>query len=153
MRPASNSVIGNPKMLSSTALDPSSPLKSAVSYLKKASPLFDWVGIYLREGDELVLGPFEGEKPEHIRIPIGKGICGRALAEDNDLVVQDVRKEENYLACSLKTRSEMVALIRDSSNQVIGEIDVDSDSLGAFGPQEEQLIRNVAERVGELWNA
>jgi L-methionine (R)-S-oxide reductase len=80
-----------------------------------AHPLWDWSGIYLLVDGTLVVGPFAGsdEPPEHSRIEVGYGVCGTAVAEDKNQLVEDVRELDNYLACSLSTRSELVVLIRE----------------------------------------
>ena len=130
--------------------DGMAPLGSAVRYLAALSPLFNWVGIYVVDGDELVLGPYMGEASEHVRIPIGKGICGMAVASDRDLNIPDVSKEPQYLACSLKTRSELVVLIR-KDGKVVGQVDIDSHSFNAFGPEQEFQVRQIAEELGKRW--
>jgi L-methionine (R)-S-oxide reductase len=132
---------------------PEAPLGSAVRYLAALSPRFDWVGIYVLKGDTLVLGPFIGESTEHRKIPVGKGICGAAVAKDADQNVPDVKLVDNYLACSLKTRSELVALVRDGQGKVLGQIDIDSHTPEAFGPEEERAVRKIADELGELWPA
>jgi GAF domain-containing protein len=132
---------------------PLSPLGSAVHYIASLSPKFNWVGIYVLKGKFLELGPYVGAPSEHKRIPIGQGVCGTAVAENADQNVPDVRARENYLACSLDTRSELVVLIRDPKGTVLGQIDIDSHALSAFGASEEQLVKKVAEELGELWPA
>ena len=92
---------------------PEAPLGSAVRYVTGLSGKFQWVGIYLLQGKTLVLGPFLGEKTNHTRIPVGRGVCGTAVAENRDQNIPDVRALSNYLSCSLETRSELVCLIRD----------------------------------------
>jgi L-methionine (R)-S-oxide reductase len=131
--------------------DPLSPLGSAVRYVASLSGLFNWVGIYVLEGDTLVLGPYLGAETEHTRIAVGVGVCGTAVALNADQNVPDVRARENYLACSLETRSELVVLIRDASGRILGQIDIDSHSPGAFGVEEEQAVRKVARELGERW--
>ena len=88
-------------------------LNDAVRRIHEARPLWDWSGIYLLVGDTLVLGP-RTAPADHSRIAIGDGVCGTAVSEDRNQVVDDVREVENYLACSIHTRSELVVLIRDS---------------------------------------
>jgi L-methionine (R)-S-oxide reductase len=129
----------------------SAGLRSAVEYLSAASPKFDWVGIYLLRGDTLELGPYIGAPTEHTRIPVGVGVCGTAVARNEDINVPDVTAVDNYLACSLSTRAELVVLIRDRDGRILGQIDTDSHTQGAFGPQEERIVKRVAEALGELW--
>lgn len=133
--------------------NPLSPLGSAVHYVASLSPKFNWIGIYVLKGKFLELGPYIGAESEHTRIPVGRGVCGTAVAENTDQNVPDVRARENYLACSLETRSELVALIRDTDGKILGQIDIDSHAPNAFGPTEEQAVKKVAQELGELWPA
>lgn len=132
---------------------PQSPLGSAVKYVAALSPRFNWVGIYVLKGKVLELGPYIGAKTDHTRIKVGIGVCGTAVSEDKDQNVPDVRARENYLSCSLETRSELVALVRDQKGRVLGQIDIDSHVVGAFGPAEEAAVRKVADELGNLWPA
>lgn len=118
-------------------------LESAVGLLKAGMPYYDWVGIYLLDGNELVLGPFSGKPSPHTRIPLGRGICGAAAAEKTTIVVDDVNADSRYLACSPETRSEIVVPIMRRGD-VLGEIDVDSDRRVAFGPRDQVLLEAVA---------
>jgi GAF domain-containing protein len=133
--------------------NPQSPMGSAVHYVASLSPKFNWVGIYVLKGKFLELGPFIGAKSEHTRIAVGKGVCGTAVAEDRDQNIPDVRAVGNYLACSLETRSELVVLVRNAKGKILGQIDIDSHVPGAFGPDEEELVKRVAVELGELWPA
>jgi L-methionine (R)-S-oxide reductase len=126
-------------------------LTSAVEYLSAASTKFDWVGIYLLRADMLELGPYIGATTEHTRIPVGVGVCGTAVARNEDLNIPDVTAVDNYLACSLTTRSELVVLIRHRDGRILGQIDIDSHAHGAFGPEEERLVKQAAHALGELW--
>jgi GMP synthase-like glutamine amidotransferase/putative methionine-R-sulfoxide reductase with GAF domain len=128
-----------------------STLRREVDALARRSPAFDWVGIYLLRGDSLILGPYVGAATEHSRIRIGVGVCGTAVAENRDINVPDVRAVENYLACSLSTRSELVVLIRDRRGRIVGQIDLDSHTPAAFGPDEEAVVRDLARELGENW--
>jgi L-methionine (R)-S-oxide reductase len=134
-----------------TWYDPLSPLGSAVRYLASVSPRFNWVGIYLLRGKTLELGPYVGAPTEHTRIPVGMGVCGTAVACNADQNIPDVTKAGNYLACSTETKSELVVLIRDGSSRVVGQIDIDSHAVNAFGPDEERIVKQVAKELGELW--
>jgi L-methionine (R)-S-oxide reductase len=130
-----------------------SPIGSAVHYVASLSPKFNWVGFYVLKGKFLELGPYIGAASEHTRIAIGKGVCGTAVAEDADQNVADVRAQENYLSCSLETRSELVVLVRNSRGRILGQIDIDSHVLNAFGAEEERWVKKVADELGELWPA
>jgi L-methionine (R)-S-oxide reductase len=118
-------------------------LERAVAVLKEDMPDYTWVGIYLLEGDELVLGPFLGKPSPHTRIPLGQGICGAAATAGATIVVDDVQADPRYLACSLDTQSEIVVPIVHRG-RVLGEIDIDSDRRGAFGPADRELLESVA---------
>jgi L-methionine (R)-S-oxide reductase len=111
---------------------------------------FDWVGVYLVEGDELVLGPYRGETPVgHERIPMGEGVCGAVAASGATEVVPDVSARGGHIQCFIGTRSEVVApIVRDG--RVIGVLDIDSDTLDAFGPDE---VKVVEEAAGEIASA
>ncbi len=130
---------------------PLSPLGSAVHYIASLSPKYNWVGIYILKGRWLELGPFIGAPTEHRRIPVGKGVCGTAVATGADQNVPDVTASANYLACSTETKSELVVLIRDRKGGILGQIDIDSHELAAFGPGDEEIVRRVAHELGERW--
>jgi len=120
-----------------------------VASLAEHLPQASWVGIYWLEDGTLVLGPSAGPPTEHTRIERGVGVCGTALATGEDLVVEDVRQVENYLACSPTVRSEIVVLIR-SRGEVVGQIDLDAEEVGAFGEEELCVLRAVADSFGGL---
>ena len=122
---------------------PESSMQQAVRLLKDAMPLYTWVGIYVLEGDELVLGPYLGKPSPHTRIPLGRGICGAAATEKATIVVDDVNADPRYLACSIETKSEIVVPIM-RGEQVLGEIDIDSDQPAAFGASDRALLEPVA---------
>lgn len=112
-----------------------------------ALPNYDWVGVYWLRGNRLELGPFVGAPTEHKVIPVGRGVCGTAVAEGRNQLVADVRELENYLACSLETRSEIVVLIRSSDGSILGQIDADGHEVGAFDQSDEELLTKVAELI------
>jgi L-methionine (R)-S-oxide reductase len=108
---------------------------------------YSWVGIYVVEGSELVLGPWRGpQATEHVRIPVGQGICGAAAASGETEIVDDVNADPRYLACFASTRSEIVVPIHDAGS-VIGEIDIDSDRSGAFDSRDQAFLEQVAALV------
>lgn len=128
-------------------------LRHAVEAIEDSSARFHWVGIYLLEGDELVLHNFIGRPTDHERIPVGVGVCGTAVAEGRDINVPDVHAVDNYLACSLETRSELVVLIRDpETGEIRGQLDLDSDEPGAFTEDDEEELRRVADWLGGLFD-
>jgi len=128
-----------------------SALQSAVAHLAATFASFNWVGIYVLRGDTLELGPYIGAPTEHTRIKVGVGVCGTAVARNEDMNVPDVHALDNYLACSLETASELVALIRDGEGRILGQIDIDSHTPNAFGRVEEAAVRQVANELGALW--
>jgi L-methionine (R)-S-oxide reductase len=125
--------------------EPDAPgvLTRTVAVLKDAISDYTWVGIYLLEGDELVLGPFLGKPSPHTRIPLGQGICGAAATEKATVIVDDVNADPRYLACSIETQSEIVVPIMHNE-RVLGEIDIDSDRVAAFGTTDRELLEAVA---------
>lgn len=125
------------------ATDAEAAMKGVVAELKARVPHYTWVGIYLMDGDELVLGPFVGKPSPHIRIPLGRGICGAAATGKATVVIDDVNADPRYLACSLETRSEIVVPIMHGDT-VLGEIDIDSDQPAAFGEADRRLLEDVA---------
>ena len=128
------------------ASSPDEAMRETVNILKEQMPDYSWVGIYLLEGEELVLGPFLGKPSPHTRIPLNQGICGAAAAHKTTIIVDDVDADPRYLACSLETRSEIVVPILRGS-EVIGEIDIDSDKKAAFGAADRELLESVAETL------
>lgn len=124
----------------------------AVRVLRERVPHYSWVGIYLAEGEELVLGPWEGPAAtEHVRIPFGKGICGLAAQTKQTVIVDDVNQDPRYLACFPSTRSEIVVPLISSQGRVLGEIDIDSDELAAFGPDDQALLERIAKTLARIW--
>lgn len=114
---------------------------------------FNWVGFYMLEkpgeGAEpvLVLGPYVGAVTPHTRIPLNQGICGAAASSGRTVVVDDVHSDPRYLACSIETKSEIVAPIT-VKGEVVGELDVDSHTTAAFKSDDRQLVEHCARLVG-----
>ena len=130
------------------APDAQAAMQIAVERLKAELPHYSWVGIYLLEGDELVLGPYLGKPSPHTRIPLNRGICGAAASQQQTIIVDDVNSDPRYLACSLETKSEIVVpIMRDG--QVLGEIDIDSDRPAAFGFDDRARLETVAQALAE----
>jgi len=111
-------------------------------------PHYNWTGIYRLEGQNLVLGPFQGKPTVHTRIPIGTGVCGSAALSQKTEVVPDVKADARYLACSLETRSEIVVPVI-KNGAFWGEIDIDSDRPDAFGPDDVEFLEAVARLMAE----
>ena len=119
-------------------------LSKTVALLRRERPHYNWVGIYLLEGDTLVLGPYVGKPTPHTRIPLNQGICGAAASSGQTVVVDDVNADPRYLACSLETRSEIVVPI-SRLGKTLGEIDIDSDTPAAFTADDRKFLEGVAE--------
>ena len=119
-------------------------LESEVSY-------YDWVGFYFKNGDkeELKLAQFTGEETEHTIIPFGKGICGQVAVSNKNFVVQDVSKQENYISCGWKVKSEIVIPIFVNGEN-IGQIDIDSHTANIFSSKDEELLEFLCEKVAVL---
>lgn len=113
-------------------------------------PTYDWSGVYRLEGDELVLDAYVGAATDHTRIPVGRGVCGTAVAEDANQVIDDVRELSNYLSCSIHTRSEIVVLIR-KNDEILGQIDIDGHTVGAFDASDEAMLDRLAAVLAERW--
>ena len=125
------------------AADAESAMTAAVRLMKDNLPYYSWAGIYLLEGDELVLGPYLGKPSPHTRIPLNRGICGAAASQKATIIVDDVNSDPRYLACSLETKSEIVVPIM-RGDTVLGEIDIDSDQPAAFTDRDRELLETVA---------
>ena len=126
--------------------DAQAAMTAAVQLLKDNLPYYSWAGIYVLEGDELVLGPYLGKRSPHTRIPLNRGICGAAASEKATIIVDDVNSDSRYLACSIETKSEIVVPIL-RGEKVFGEIDIDSDRPAAFTDKDRSLLEAVAEAL------
>jgi L-methionine (R)-S-oxide reductase len=123
-------------------------LQRVVDALEEEVDHYSWIGIYLVEGDDLVLGPWRGpEATEHVRIPVGQGVCGAAAASGATEIVDDVNADPRYLACFPSTRSEIVVPIFHEG-RVVGEIDIDSDRPAAFGEDDRAALERIALQIG-----
>ena len=131
-----------------SGVSPDEALRFAVRLLKAQREHYDWVGIYLLEGDTLVLHNYVGKVTEHTRIAVGVGVCGTAVAERANQIVGDVTALDNYLACSLETRAEIVVLIR-RGDEILGQIDIDSDVPNAFTEADEALLNRIADLLAD----
>ncbi|MCC5918668.1 MAG: GAF domain-containing protein [Cryomorphaceae bacterium] len=113
-----------------------SKLNQVVQNLSSNYPGFDWVGFYLMNPKDktLHLGPFVGEATDHKVIPFGKGICGQVAISGKTFHAENVHEEDNYIACSLQTKSELVIPVYDSSGKLVAQLDIDSHQTGVFTP-------------------
>ena len=128
-------------------------MQGIVALLHEKPTRYNWVGFYMleREGDRevLVLGPFKGTMTPHTRIPLNEGICGAAASTGKTIVVDDVNSDTRYLACSLETKSEIVVPVF-VRGKVVGELDIDSHFLAAFGPDDRALCEHAAKVLGRF---
>ncbi len=125
-------------------------LRRAVEAIHESSAAWHWAGVYLLEGEVLVLAYQVGKPTPHERIPLDRGICGAAAREGKTIVVDDVRSDLRYLACSLETRSEIVVPIRDRDGRILGEIDIDSDLPAAFDGEDRKVLEVAAELLARF---
>ncbi|MFV0174836.1 GAF domain-containing protein [Empedobacter falsenii] len=112
---------------------------------------YNWVGFYFKNGDknELKLGPYVGAATDHTIIPYGKGICGQVAESNQTFVVPDVYAQDNYLACSIETKAEIVIpIFKNGVN--IGQIDIDSHTIDPFTEEDIKLLDYVCNRVSEI---
>lgn len=120
--------------------------------LKDSVDYYDWVGFYFRNGqkEELLLGPYAGTPTDHTIIPFGKGICGQVAVSNQNFVVPDVKAQDNYIACSLTVKSEIVIpLFVNGEN--IGQIDIDSHVLDPFNKEDEKFLEFVNQEIAKLF--
>lgn len=119
----------------------------AVKLLNDSSPSYTWVGIYLLSAGDMILDAWSGpHQTSHTRIPAGKGVCGWVGKTGRTEIVSDVSKDPRYLECFPTTKSEIVVPIR-SDGRVLGEIDIDSDTLNAFSTLDREFLEAFAARI------
>lgn len=124
----------------------------SVHLIAKRLPHYNWAGFYMLDPDDpgtLFLGPFHGAPTPHVRIPVTEGICGAAVAQRETVIVDDVASDPRYLACSLETRSEIVVPIY-AGQSIVGEIDIDSHNLKAFGADDRVFLEDCAAIIGSF---
>lgn len=112
---------------------------------------YNWVGFYFRNGEkqELKLGPYVGEPTDHTIIPFGKGICGQVALSNKNFVVPDVKAQDNYIACSITVKAEIVIPIFINGEN-IGQIDIDSNTIDPFSETDERFLEFVCKEVAKL---
>ncbi|MBY7894660.1 GAF domain-containing protein [Vibrio fluvialis] len=111
----------------------------------------NWVGFYLMRDGELVLGPFQG-KPACVRIPVGRGVCGTAVAANSVQRVYDVHEFEGHIACDAASNSEIVIPF-SINGEVAGVLDIDSPSVGRFSETDEEGLTFLMTEVEKLLNS
>ncbi|MGW9684080.1 GAF domain-containing protein [Flagellimonas sp. 2504JD1-5] len=126
-------------------------LQAVCTLLRDSVDYYDWVGFYFKNGDkeELKLGPYAGEPTDHTIIPFGKGICGQVAVSNENFVVPDVAAQDNYIACSITVKSEIVVpLFKNGDN--IGQIDIDSNTSDPFTQEDERFLEFVNQKVSQI---
>ncbi len=124
--------------------DPIANAANISALLFQLMPDLNWAGFYFMRGGELVLGPFQG-KPACVRIAVGKGVCGTAVAKRQSIVVEDVDAFPGHIACDSASHSELVVPL-ERGDMIIGVIDIDSPTPGRFDADDRAGIEGVAER-------
>lgn len=139
-------------ILSDNSLNRTEKLQQLCDFLKENVSYYNWVGFYFKNGDkrELLLGPYAGAETDHTVIPFGKGICGQVAESNENFVVPDVSAQDNYIACSITVKSEIVVpLFVNGEN--IGQIDIDSHQLDPFSEKDERFLEYVNTEVSKLF--
>ena len=144
LKPKISDLVSNSSSLDTTLKDVCELLKSSITY-------YDWVGFYFKNGEkeELKIGPYAGATTDHEIIPFGKGICGQVAVSNENFVVSDVNSQDNYIACSLSVRSEIVIPLF-VNNINIGQIDIDSNTIDTFTQKDERFLEFVCESVASI---
>jgi GAF domain-containing protein len=124
--------------------------QAIVEWLDENVAYYNWTGFYFMndEKQQLEIGPYVGAYTDHTVIPYGRGICGQVAVSGKTFEVPDVRAQDNYLACSLETKSEIVVPIY-KDEQLIGQIDIDSHELDPFTPEDHALLEAVANFIAD----
>ena len=138
-------------IINSTQKSTTEKMQAICELLKENVPHYDWVGFYFRNGDkeELKLGPYAGEPTDHTIIPFGKGICGQVAVSNQNFVVPDVKAQDNYIACSITVKAEIVVpLFLNGVN--IGQIDIDSNTPDPFSEEDERFLEFVNQEVSKI---
>jgi GAF domain-containing protein len=138
-------------LLSNQAKNKEERLQGICELLKKSVPYYDWVGFYFHNGDkdELKLGPYAGAPTDHTIIPFGKGICGQVALSNQNFVVPDVQAQDNYIACSLNVKAEIVVPIFINGEN-IGQIDIDSNTADPFTQEDVKLLEYINAEVAKI---
>lgn len=118
---------------------------------------FDWVGIYYKasfltseDSTDLLLGPFIGEPTDHVRIPKDRGFCGLAISTEKTVNVPDVTADDRHIACSIKTRSELVVPLKDKDGNIVAELDIDSNKLSTFSEDLEKEVESFCTSFADI---
>ncbi len=126
--------------------DATANMASCAALIFHSVPRLNWAGFYLLKNDELVVGPFQG-KPACIRIPLGRGVCGVAVAEKRAMRVADVDQFPGHIACDSASRSEIVLPLIGADDSVRGVLDLDSPELARFDAEDEAGLDAIAQII------
>lgn len=138
-------------IVSDSALSRDMKLLKICELLESKVSHYNWVGFYFRNGDkeELKLGPYVGAPTDHTIIPFGKGICGQVAVSNQNFVVPDVSAQDNYLACSITVKAEIVIPVFVNGKN-IGQIDIDSNTADPFTKEDEHFLEFVCTQVASF---
>ncbi|MDN3664472.1 GAF domain-containing protein [Algibacter miyuki] len=138
-------------IISNTEIDKDARLLSICELLDKNITYYNWIGFYFRNGEkeELLLGPYVGAPTDHTVIPFGKGICGQVAVSNENFVVPDVAAQDNYIACSITVKAEIVVPIFVNGEN-IGQIDIDSNTPDPFTEADERFLEFVCQQVATI---
>lgn len=145
LKPKINDIVSN------TDTSAEEKLQNICDLLRQEVSYYDWVGFYFHKENEKVLelAQYSGNPTDHTIIPFGKGICGQVALSDKNFVVPDVKAQDNYIACSLTVKSEIVIPIF-ANGKNIGQIDIDSETLNPFSEKDERFLEWVCENVAKI---
>lgn len=124
-------------------------LANASALLWERLPEINWAGFYKMEGGKLILGPFQG-KPACIVIPIGRGVCGTAAAENRTQLVYDVHEFPGHIACDCASNSEIVVPIR-VGGEIWGVLDIDSPKIGRFTDEDKNGLEHFVSVLEKIF--
>jgi GAF domain-containing protein len=140
------------KIINGKDLEFTKALYKICELLDKKIGYYNWAGFYLADGNnKLKVGPYIGEKTEHVEIEFGQGICGQAASTEKTFVIADVSKEDNYLSCSPKTKSEIVVPLFHKNGKIAGEIDIDSHEVNPFDEKDSELLEDICQLITERY--
>jgi GAF domain-containing protein len=122
-----------------------------VALLFHALDDINWLGLYVLRGEQLVLGPFQGQ-PACVRIPLGRGVCGTAAASLASLRVEDVHEFPGHIVCDAASRSELVVPLQ-IAGRLVGVLDIDSPSIGRFSATDQAGIESLCAAYCEMLDA
>jgi len=146
--PERSQLVDNIRIAIARANDEPSILKTAIELIDAFSEDFNWSGFYMLKEGKLHVGPYIGPKTDHTVIDLNAGICGAAASQKQSVIVDDVLSDSRFLACSLSTRSEIVVPLMNG-DQVLGEIDIDSDKPTNFTSEDRLMFEQIAKVVVE----